>query len=189
MNIIPALFSGTCQRRECPPLGIPPGVIIAPPPPPLQWMIRSQEISREFSLSHHELTENTSSYVIMPNVCCYLSLSIEGFWNLKFVQIKFSVLTQTGCVRMEMLLGNVTIFTVGYNAFPAMTSYLYLITVNTQNGQVESILKGHIYLRIEQRDKWWRGGGGGNILGLTKKMRENCSGHVKFSAVISIFFQ
>lgn len=163
MNIIPALFSGTCQRRECPPLGIPPGVIIAPPPPPLQWMIRSQEISREFSLSHHELTENTSSYVIMPNVCCYLSLSIEGFWNLKFVQIKFSVLTQTGCVRMEMLLGNVTIFTVGYNAFPAMTSYLYLITVNTQNGQVESILKGHIYLRIEQRDKWWRGGGGGGI--------------------------
>ena len=91
---------------------------------------------------------------------------------------------------MEMLLGNVTIFTVGYKAFAAMTSYLYLITVNTQNGQVESILKGHMYLRIEQRDKWWRGvGGGGIILGLTKKMRENCSGHVKFSAVISIFFQ
>ena len=69
------------------------------------------------------------------------------------MQIKFSVLTQTGYVRMEMLLGNVTIFTVGYKAFPAMTSYLYLITVNTQNGQVESILKGHMYLRIEQRDK------------------------------------
>lgn len=64
---------------------------------------------------------------------------------------------------MEMLLGNVTIFTVGYKAFPAMTSYLYLITVNTQNGQVESILKGHMYLRIEQRDKWWRGGGGGGL--------------------------
>ena len=126
------------------------------PPPPNEWL----GAKREFSFSHHELTENTSSYVIMPNVCCYLSLSIEGFWNLKFVQIKFSVLTQTGCVRMEMLLGNVTIFTVGYNAFPAMTSYLYLITVNTQNGQVESILKGHMYLRIEQRDKWWRGGGG-----------------------------
>lgn len=89
---------------------------------------------------------------------------------------------------MEMLLGNVTIFTVGYKAFPAMTSYLYLITVNMQNGQVESILKGHMYLRIEQRDKWWRGGGG-IILGLAKKMRENCSGHVKFSAVISFFFQ
>ena len=71
---------------------------------------------------------------------------------MKFVQIKFSVLTQTDCVRMEMLLGNVTIFTVGYKAFPAMTSYLYLITVNMQNGQVESILKGHMYLRIEQRD-------------------------------------
>lgn len=55
---------------------------------------------------------------------------------------------------MEMLLVNVTIFTVGYKAFAAMTSYLYLITVNTQNGQVESILKGHMYLRIEQRDKW-----------------------------------
>ena len=72
---------------------------------------------------------------------------------MKFVQIKFSVLTQTGRVRMEMLLGNVTIFTVDYKAFLAMTSYLYLITVNTQNGQVESILKGHMHLRIEQRDK------------------------------------
>lgn len=91
---------------------------------------------------------------------------------------------------MEMLLGNVTIFTVGYKAFAAMTSYLYLITVNTQNGQVESILKGHMYLRIEQRDWNDKGeGGGGIILGLTKKMSENCSGHVKFSAVISFFFQ
>ena len=88
-----------------------------------------------------------------------------------------------------MLLGNVTIFTVGNKAFAAMTSYLYLITVNTQNGQVESILKGHMYLRIEQRDKCMIKGRGGIILGLTKKMSENCSGHVKFSAVISFFFQ
>ena len=140
-------------KKGVPPLGIPPGVITHhPPPPPPHWMIRSQE--RIFILTSWA-HENTSSYVVMPNVCCCLSLSIEGFYNLKFVQIKFSVLTQTGCVRMEMLLGNVTIFTVGYKAFPAMTSYLYLITVNTQNGQVESILKGHLHLRIEQRDKWW----------------------------------
>lgn len=186
MNIIPALFSGTCQRRECPPLGIPPGVIIAPPPPsPPQSMIRSQErILILTSWAHWK-------YIIIRYHAKRLLLFVTINWRLlefETLQIKFSVLTQTGCVRMEMLLGNVTIFTVSYKAFAAMTSYLYLITVNTQNGQVESILKGHMYLRIEQRDKWWRGGGG-IILGLTKKMRENCSGHVKFSAVISIFFQ
>ena len=37
---------------------------------------------------------------------------------MKFVQIKFSVLTQTGRVRMEMLLGNVTIFYCGLRGFP-----------------------------------------------------------------------
>ena len=155
-------------------------------------MIRSQErILILTSWAHWK-------YIIIRYHAKRLLLFVTINWRLlefETLQIKFSVLTQTGCVRMEMLLGNVTIFTVGYKAFPAMTSYLYLITVNTQNGQVESILKGHMYLRIEQRDKWWRGGRGDYFRFDKKDARELlrsceifCSNQHFLSVVVCILF-